>query len=276
MLSVEGLPAVVEGSRQSTMKQCVHHGKKKRPRFSLHEDTRGQWTSVGQLHGSQLFGVLWVKCTRRRMPLPSPNHPRRRKPTPRRLRHQLGWVLPRQTPPAEIGRLAPFALEIEGFLFCTRLGCWHGANEPRCQGRGSRFEVAGGQPSQRKTAPGVRQLRHQPHCLGGKSPDEHHQPSTSMLHSRQDKNPSRLSPYSGSVHQRHPTSRPVLLVLDGSPLPLFGVCCSVGQSSWKHHLVLPEVHQLRRNAVTREMERVLVSVRFNAPRQWKSCDDVKP
>lgn len=59
-----------------------------------------------------------------------------------------------------------------------------------------------------------------------------------------------------------------------SPLPLFDACCSVGQSSWKHHLVLPELHQLRRNAVTREMERLVVSVRFNPLGQWKSFDDV--
>lgn len=99
--------------------KTIDNGKKGQ---GLHEDTRGQWTSVGQLHGSQLFGVLWVKCTRHRMPRPSPNHPRNRNPAPRRLRHQLGWVLPRQTPPAEIGRLAPFCAGNGRFFVLYEVG----------------------------------------------------------------------------------------------------------------------------------------------------------
>lgn len=178
--------------------KTIDNGKKGQ---GLHEDTRGQWTSVGQLHGSQLFGVLWVKCTRHRMPRPSPNHPRKRNPAPRRLRHQLGWVPPRQTPPAEIGRLAPFALEMEGFLFCTRLGCWHGANEPRCQGRESRFEVAGGSKA----------LQVFVSCVINPTllVQESVQTNTINNVTRQEPfSPSRLSPYFGSAHQWHPKTCP--------------------------------------------------------------------
>lgn len=207
----------------------------------LHEDTRGQWTSVGQLHGSQLFGVLWVKCTRHRMPRPSPNHPRKRN---RRLGASViswGGFSQDKRPLPRLVDWPPFALEMEGFLFCTRLGCWHGANEPRCQGRESRFEVAGGSKALQVFVSCVIN----PTLLAQESVQ-----TNTINHQHQQRNKTRtLLPFSAlSIFWFSPSMAPQDLSCWSwavPPLPLFSVCCLVGQSSWKHRLVIPEMRQLR-------------------------------
>lgn len=232
MLEVEGLPAVVEGSRQSTME------KKVKVCTRTHVDNGHQSGSCMEASCLEFYG-LNARDTGCRDQVPTT----RGKETRRLGASVISWggFSQDKRPLPRLVDWPPFALEMEGFLFCTRLGCWHGANEPRCQGRESRFEVAGGSKALQVFVSCVIN----PTLLAQESVQ-----TNTINHQHQQRNKTRtLLPFSAlSIFWFSPSMAPQELSCWSwavPPLPLFSVCCLVGQSSWKHRLVVPEMRQLR-------------------------------